>query len=147
MGIKKDFWRGLLSTNITLYQIENSNLAQTAEFKADGSSNTDTTIKVLSGSTKSKGVELDITARPTNGMRVMAGYSYNDMRYTKTSGLNGSFIVGDRLARTPANTANLSFFYTLPSGALKGLSIGSSANYIGNRIAGWNNQILIDPNT
>lgn len=140
MGIKKDFWRGILSTNITLYQIENSNLAQTAEFKADGSPNTDTSIKVLSGSTKSKGVELDITARPTEGLSIMAGYSYNDMRYTKTSGLEGSFIVGDRLARTPANTANLSFFYTLPSGLLKGMSFGANSNYIGKRVGGWNNQ-------
>ena len=140
MGIKKDYWRGLLSTNVTLYQIENTNLAQTAEFKADGSSNTDSSIKVLSGSTKSKGVELDITARPTDGLSIIAGYSYNDMRYTKTSGLQGSFIVGDRLARTPANTANLSFFYTLQSGLLKGISVGSSANYIGKRVGGWNNQ-------
>ena len=140
LGIKKDFWRGFLSTNVTLYQIENSNLAQTAEFKADGSSNTDSSIKVLSGATKSKGVELDITARPTEGLSIMAGYSYNDMRYTKTSGLQGSAIEGDRLTRTPANTANLSFFYTLPSGILKGLSIGSSANYIGKRVGGWNNQ-------
>ncbi len=62
------------------------------------------------------------------------------MRYTKTSGLQGSFIVGDRLARTPANTANLSFFYTLQSGLLKGISVGSSANYIGKRVGGWNNQ-------
>jgi iron complex outermembrane receptor protein len=36
------------------------------------------------------------------------------MRYTETSGLVGSFIEGDRLARTP-NTANMSFFYTIPS--------------------------------
>ncbi|MEZ7506670.1 TonB-dependent siderophore receptor [Flavobacterium sp. Arc2] len=147
VGIKKDFWNGILSTNVTLYQIENSNLAQTAELRADGTFNTDSSIKVLSGATKSKGVELDITARPTEGLRIMAGYSYNDMRYTKTSGGDGSFIVGDRLARTPANTANFSFFYTLPTGILKGFSIGSSANYIGNRVAGWNNQILIDPDT
>ena len=44
-GIKKDFWRGVLSTNVTVYQITNNNLAQTAEFKADGSANTDTTYK------------------------------------------------------------------------------------------------------
>lgn len=147
IGIKKDFWNGILSTNFTVYQIENSNLAQTAEFKADGSNNSDSSIKVLSGATKSKGVEIDITARPAEGLSIIAGYSYNDMRYTKTSGLNGSFIVGDRLARTPSNTANLSFFYTLPSGVLKGLSMGSSANYIGNRVAGWNNQIVIDATT
>lgn len=147
VGIKKEFWNGILTTNLTLYQIENSNLAQTAEFKADGSNNTDSSIKVLSGATKSKGLEIDITARPADGLSIIAGYSYNDMRYTKTSGLNGSFIEGDRLARTPANTANLSFFYTLPSGALKGLSVGSSANYIGNRVAGWNNQLVVNATT
>jgi len=138
-GIKKDFWKGLLSTNITVYQITNSNLAQTAEFKADGTTaNTDTSIKTLSGETKSKGVEIDVTARPIEGLNIIAGYSYNDMRYSKTTGANGSFIEGDRLVRTPANTANLSFFYTLQSGALKGMSIGAIGNYIGDRFGGWN---------
>ncbi|MFV8371364.1 TonB-dependent siderophore receptor [Flavobacterium sp. LB2P74] len=146
-GIKKDFWRGILSTNITAYQITNSNLAQTAEFKADGSNNTDTTIKVLNGETRSKGIEIDITARPMEGLNIIAGYSYNDMRYTKTSGLNGSTIEGDRVVRTPANTANLSFFYTLPAGALKGVSFGAIGNYIGDRLGGWNNLVVINPTT
>ncbi|QBN20093.1 TonB-dependent siderophore receptor [Flavobacterium nackdongense] len=139
-GIKKDFWRGILSTNITVYQITNSNLAQTAEFRADGSVNTDTTIKTLSGETKSKGVEVDVTANPIEGLNIIAGYSYNDMRFTQTTGAKGSFIEGDRLVRTPAHTANLSFFYTIPSGPLKGVSIGSIGNYIGDRLGGWNNQ-------
>jgi len=139
-GIKNDFWKGLLSTNITVYQITNSNLAQTAEFRADGTTpNTDTSIKTLSGETKSKGVEIDITARPIEGLNIIAGYSYNDMRYSKTTGANGSFIEGDRLVRTPANTANLSFFYTLQSGVLKGISFGAIGNYIGDRLGGWNN--------
>jgi iron complex outermembrane receptor protein len=144
-GIKKDFWRGVLSTNVTVYQITNSNLAQTAEFKADGSLNTDSTIKTLGGATKSKGVEVDITARPTEGLNIVAGYSYNDMRYTNTSGTNGSFIEGDRVVRTPKNTANLSFFYTLPSGVLKGLSFGAIGNYVGDRLGGWNDDYLWTP--
>ncbi|MBW4361635.1 TonB-dependent siderophore receptor [Flavobacterium taihuense] len=138
-GIKKDFWRGILSTNITVYQITNSNLAQTA-LQADGTPYNDTSIKVLSGATKSKGIEVDVTARPINGLNIVAGYSYNDMRYTKTSGKNGSFIEGDRVVRTPANTANLSFFYTLQTGVLKGVSLGAIGNYIGDRLGGWNNQ-------
>jgi iron complex outermembrane receptor protein len=146
VGIKNDFLNGMLTTNITLYQITNSNLAQTAEFKADGTTNIDSNVKELSGSTKSKGVEIDITARPFEGFNIMAGYSYNDMRYTETSGLVGSFIEGDRLARTPANTANMSFFYTLSSGKLKGLSIGAIGNYIGNRVGGWNNRYINDVN-
>lgn len=143
-GIKTDFLQGLLSTNVTVYQITNSNLAQTAEFKADGSLNTDTNVKVLSGETKSKGVEVDVTARPIDGLSIIAGYSYNDMRYTKTSGLNGSFIEGDRLVRTPANTANLSFFYTVQEGLFKNLSVGAVGNYIGDRLGGWNDQHSTD---
>ncbi|WP_281631815.1 TonB-dependent siderophore receptor [Flavobacterium luteolum] len=143
-GIKTDFLQGLLSTNVTVYQIVNSNLAQTAEFKADGSLNSDTNIKVLSGETKSKGIEIDVTARPIEGLNIIAGYSYNDMRYTKTSGLNGSFIEGDRLVRTPANTANLSFFYTVQDGFFKGVSLGAVGNYIGDRLGGWNDQYSTD---
>lgn len=147
VGVKKEFWDGLLSTNVTLYQIVNSNFAQTAEFNADGTPNTDSNIKELSGKTLSKGVEIDIIAEPADGLKVIAGYSYNDMRYKETSGLNGSFIEGDRLVRTPANTANLSFFYTVSSGKLRGISFGAIGNYIGDRKGGWNNQLVIDPTT
>lgn len=141
-GIKKDFWNGALSTNITVYQITNSNLAQTAELNPDGSLNTDTTKKTLGGGTKSKGVEIDITARPVEGLSIIGGYSYNDMRYTNTSGTSGSFVTGDRVARTPATTANLSFFYTVPEGFFKGVSVGAIGNYIGNRLGGWNDDYL-----
>jgi iron complex outermembrane receptor protein len=63
------------------------------------------------------------------------------MRFTKTSGLKGSFIEGDRVTRTPAHTANFSLFYTVPTGTLKNLSFGTIGNYIGNRVGGWNNEI------
>lgn len=140
VGVKNVFWNGNLCTNVTIYQIINSNLAQTAEFEANGTINTNTNVKTLSGETTSKGFEVDITIKPIESLNIMVGYSYNDMRFTKTSGLNGSFIEGDRVARTPANTANLSFFYTLQFGIFKGLSVGAIGNYIGNRVAGWNNE-------
>lgn len=69
------------------------------------------------------------------------------MRYTNTSGTNGSFIEGDRVARTPANTANLSFFYKLPDGMLKGVTFGAIGNYIGDRLGGWNDDYLWTPIT
>lgn len=148
IGVKKDFWNGIWSTNVTVYQITNSNLAQTAEFKADGiTPNTDTTIKVLNGETKSKGIEIDIAAKPIEGLNITAGYSYNDSRYSKTNKVNGGFIEGDRLVRTPANTANLSFFYNIPTGKLKGLSIGAIGNYIGDRFGGWNDQYVVNATT
>ena len=132
-GIKNEFWKGKLTTNVTLYQIVNSNLVQTAEFDANGNINTNPNLKALSGETTSKGIELDITYKPIDDFNIMAGYSYNDMRYTETTGLTGSFIEGDRLVRTPQHTANLSFFYTVPTGMFKNVSVGAIGNYIGDR--------------
>ena len=140
-GIKNEFFKGALSTNLTFYQIVNSNLAQMSEFDANGNINTNNQVKSLSGETTSKGFEIDINYKPISDFNIKAGYSYNDMQYTKTSGLNGSYIEGDRLTRTPQNTANLSFFYTIPTGIFKNISFGAIGNYIGNRVGGWNNQI------
>ena len=142
-GIKKDFWKGALSTNVTVYQISNNNLAQTAQFQADGiSENVNTNLKELVGATKGKGIEIDITARPTVGFNINAGYSFNETKVSKSSGTSGSLVVGDVLARTPKHTANLSFFYKLPSGVLKGLSFGAIGNYIGDRTGGWNDDYV-----
>ncbi|WP_418263258.1 TonB-dependent siderophore receptor [Flavobacterium faecale] len=146
-GVKTDFWRGILSTNVTIYQISNNNLVQTAPFEADGvTPNNNSNLKIMSGETKSKGVEFDVTAKPLEGFNINAGYSYNDMRFVNTPIAIGNSVKGDRVARTPANTANLSFFYTVQSGKLKGISIGAIGNHIGNRIAGWNNRYVVDPN-
>ncbi|MBF4491910.1 TonB-dependent siderophore receptor [Flavobacterium sp. MR2016-29] len=143
VGIKKDFWKGLLSTNVTVYQITNNNLAQTAQFLADGvTQNANTAIKELVGATKGKGVEIDITATPVEGLNIMAGYSFNETKVSKSSGTNGSLVVGDVLARTPKNTANLSFFYKLQDGFFKGVTFGAIGNYVGDRTGGWNDDYL-----
>lgn len=149
VGVKKDFWNGLFSANVTVYQIVNSNFAQMAPFLADGTANYNSQKKMLSGETTSKGVEIDINAKPVEGLNVLVGYSYNDMRFTKTlgHGIAGSFIEGDRVARTPQHTANASFFYTVPAGFFKGFSVGSIANYIGDRIGGWNNDYALNTTT
>jgi iron complex outermembrane receptor protein len=90
---------------------------------------------------------MDITAKPIEGLNITAGYSYNDSYYSKTNPVNGGFIEGDRLVRTPANTANLSFFYNVPFGKLKGFSFGAIGNYIGNRFGGWNDQYVVNATT
>ncbi|QNF31956.1 TonB-dependent receptor [Adhaeribacter swui] len=142
VGIKNDFFNDKLSANFTLYRIINNNLAQQAQFLADGVTvNTDTNIKELTGQTTSDGAELDLSGNITQGLNFLAGYSYNFMRYTKTSGLTGSYIEGERLVSNPAHTANATLFYTLQNTALKGLKVGVSGFYTGKRNAGWNNTV------
>ncbi|QOG01940.1 TonB-dependent siderophore receptor [Flavobacterium sp. MDT1-60] len=148
VGVKKDFFRGFLTTNVTVYQIKNNNLAQTAQYLSDGvTQNVNTNLKELVGATKGKGVEIDITATPVEGLNIMAGYSFNETKVSKSSGTSGSLVVGDVLARTPKNTANLSFFYKLPSGLLKGVTFGAIGNYVGDRTGGWNDDYLWTENT
>ena len=148
VGVKKDFFRGFLTTNVTLYQIKNNNLAQTAQYLSDGvTQNVNTNLKELVGATKGKGIEIDITATPVEGLNIMAGYSFNETKVSKSSGTSGSLVVGDVLARTPKNTANLSFFYKLPSGLLKGVTFGAIGNYVGDRTGGWNDDYLWTENT
>jgi iron complex outermembrane recepter protein len=139
-GIKNDLFKGALSVNLTAYRIVNSNFAQTALFLADGSSNNNSNIKELSGETTSKGIELDLQTRPVNGFKILAGYSYNDMRYT---GVNGNTVngnkKGDRLRYNPAHTANASVYYNFSKeSSLKGLYIGAGVFYVGDRLAGRN---------
>jgi iron complex outermembrane receptor protein len=141
-GIKNDLLNGRLTANFTVYRIINNNLAQQAQFLKDGVTvNTNTNIRELTGQTTSDGFEIDVTGAILPGLNFMGGYSYNFMRYTKTSGLKGSYIVGERLVSNPAQTANASVFYTFNSSTLRGFKAGISGYYIGERNAGWNNTV------
>ena len=140
LGIKNEFLNKSLNLNLTFYKIINNNLAQTAQFAADGTTpNNNISLKELVGQTTSNGIELDIQGQPINGLNILAGYSYNDIRFTKTKAAKGNYIEGERLVNNPANTANVSAFYTFQNKSLKNLKVGVSVYYIGDRLAGWNN--------
>lgn len=134
-GIKNDFFQGRLTANLTWYRIQNNKFAQTI-IDADGKVK-DSNMKEFTGKTASDGVELDLTGRITEGLNIIAGYSYNFMRYLETNE-NGN-VEGVRLVGTTAHTANGTVFYTLQHGNLKGLKLGFSTFYTGKRNAGWNN--------
>jgi len=141
MGVKNDLIKGRLSANLTVYKIINNNLAQQAELDALGNANNNSLIKELSGKTTSDGLEIDFSGKIIKNLNFLAGYSYTFMRYTKTSNQTGSFITGEQVVRNVPHTANGSLFYTLASSKLKGVKIGASAFYTGNRYSGYNNKI------
>jgi len=127
-GIKNDFLDGRLSTNITVYKIKNDRFAQAAL--------ADPTKREFSGASASDGLEVDLSGTIVNGLNFLAGYSYNYMRYTST--IATGIIEGERLVGTTKNTANGTLFYTFQNGDLKGLKLGASAFYTGNRNGGRN---------
>lgn len=140
LGIKNDLFKGNLSVNVTVFRILNSNLAQTAAFLTDGTANVNTNIKEFTGRTKSDGLEIDLSGHPAKGLNIMAGFTYTDAKYTSTPNTVGSNISGQPLLNVPKFTSNASVFYTF-NNVVKGLKIGASLFYLGDRTAGNANTV------
>ena len=127
IGVKNEFFKGRLNANVTGYSINFGNLAQT-DFS---NGNINTNIKELAGSYSSKGIEIDISGNFKN-FRAMAGYSFNETKYTKSN----IFDKGTQLRFTPKNTANASLFYTFENLKFKGFEIGAQSSYVGKILGG-----------
>ncbi len=157
-GIKNDLFGGRLTANLAVYRKVNSNIAQTAEFDAQGNINSNSNIKQLNGTTKSDGLEADLTGTILPGLNFIAGYSYNFMRYTNTAPITTNIVPAPtpanpnatttvvlsgmledvRLVGTTKHTGNATLFYTVQEGKAKGLKLGTSVFYTGKRNGGWN---------
>lgn len=127
IGVKNELFKGRLTANITGYSINFGNLAQT-DFS---NGNVNTNIKELAGSYISKGIEIDISGSFKN-IRAMAGYSFNETKYTKSN----IFDKGTQLRFAPKNTANASLLYTFVNSKLNGLEIGVQSVYVGKILGG-----------
>jgi iron complex outermembrane receptor protein len=128
VGIKNILFKNKLFINLTLYQISNDTFYQ----QSLSNGNTYSYIKVLAGEVISKGLEIDITANPINGLSIIAGYSFNETKF-RTSDY---YISGSQLRYNPKNTANLSANYQFKNGRFKNLNIGIINTYFGERYAG-----------
>lgn len=136
VGVKNDLFNGALSANVTAYRIVNSNQVQSVLLNDPRIETAVNKInpQELAGEVTSKGLEVDIQSKPYLGWSVIAGYSYNNTAYTNSN----IYKNGSRLRYNPAHTANMSLFYTLDAGALKGLSAGVTGYYVGDKLAGRN---------
>ncbi len=135
VGIKNQLLNNKLSVNLTAYQIVNGNFAQTSLVNA----NTYTYIKELAGKVASTGVELDFVARPIPNLSLMAGYSYNETKYVTSN----TYVAGSLLKYNPNHTANMSANYGFSEGKVKGLQLGVTSVYIGDRQAGRYTRIQV----
>jgi iron complex outermembrane receptor protein len=63
---------------------------------------------------------------------LIAGYSFNETKYTKSN----IYDTGTHLRFSPKHTANASAFYTFEVTRLKGLELGLQSTYIGERLGG-----------
>jgi iron complex outermembrane receptor protein len=81
---------------------------------------------VQDGTQLSRGFEGEVIANPFAGFNIVAGYTYNDSKYTQAN----KSVQGLRPATAgPANLANLWMSYRIVGGKAKGLGLGCGGNY------------------
>lgn len=140
-GVKSELFGSRLFANLSVYRYRNNNFAQIAPLDQFGQPNGNTNLKELTGETTSNGVDLDVSGSFSKNFYFNTGYAYNSMRYTNAGTTKGSPINGERLTNNPAHTANASIFYTFDQPGLRGLKLGASAFYTGQRLGGNNNTV------
>ncbi|QJT78979.1 TonB-dependent siderophore receptor [Kosakonia sp. MUSA4] len=78
------------------------------------------------GEIESEGVELEAVGQLTDNLRLQAAYTYNDIRYKKSSAEEQ----GKRAVYAPRNQASAWLSYDVKTGLFNGLTIGSGVRYV-----------------
>ena len=119
-GIKLDLFDGKLSSTLSYYDIQLTNVLRY------DNTNTAQYAQIQDGTQLSRGIEAEVIANPAKGLNIIGGFSYNDSKYTQAN--------ADVIGRRPATaaspyTANFYASYRLPETAVKGLGFGFGGNY------------------
>jgi iron complex outermembrane recepter protein len=116
-GIKAELLNHQLNLNLSYYYIAIDNATRTDENR----------FTIQDAKQVSKGIELEVTAHPTSGLSIVAGYAYNDNRIIRTTDRT---VEGNKAAGAPENVANFWLSYSLQQSALKGLGLGFGGNFV-----------------
>ncbi|MCJ7933883.1 MAG: TonB-dependent receptor [Chryseobacterium sp.] len=119
-GIKTSLFNGKVSSTFSYYNIKVKDVLRNLQIVENPQA------QVQDGTIVSRGVELEINAYLVKGFTAIAGFSYNDSKYTKADSS-----VSDRRPNTAGSPylANLYASYQFLDGKLKGLGFGIGGNY------------------
>lgn len=120
-GVKMALFNGKLNGTISYYNIKLTNVLRgaTETGAVAGSS-------VQDGTQLSRGFEAEVMANPLSGLNVIAGFAYNNSKFTKANAdvLN----LRPNTAGSPY-LANFYLSYRLPENTVRGLGAGFGGNY------------------
>lgn len=124
-GVKGEWFDGRLRTNLTLFHVNNANLAYLIYDDTGASTNR----YGKAGDLRRQGVEFELSGRILENLQAILGYAYLDVEYRNSK----AYEDGSAPMNAPKHTANGWLFYTFNRGALKNLSLGVGAYYVGKR--------------
>lgn len=108
-GVKFSF-NDQLNGQVAAYHIDRQNVAVGFPASADGEQ-------------RSRGIDTDITWRPTSTLKFLANYANTNAEFTKDA--STTILSGNQLAGVPKNSARLWAHYSFNNEVLKGLSAGA----------------------
>jgi len=118
-GVKMSLFRGRLNGTVSAYRIRVTNIIRSIpDSPVFGS--------IQDGTQTSKGFEAEVVATPVTAVSIVAGFSYNDSKFTAGS----PDVIGLRpnTAGSPY-LANFYLSYRLPQSSIQGLGLGIGGNY------------------
>ena len=121
VGIKAEFLNGGLSATVAAFDITKQNIPTIDP------NNPDFSIPI--GEVRSRGIELDVVGRITQGWNIIASYAYTDAEITESN----DFTAGTQLYNVPKHSASLWTTYELTRGSLRGLGLGFGLFFVGDR--------------
>ena len=117
-GVKIDLWDHKISSTVSYY-----NISVTNTVRIDPNN---PAFNIQDGTQLSKGIEAEVIANPFTGFNIIAGFAYNDSKFTKAD----ASVLGLRPAAAgPDKLANLWMSYRIPQGKVQGLGFGVGGNY------------------
>lgn len=119
-GVKVNLLGGMITGSLSYYDIKVKDIVMQIPDSSRPFYN-------QGGEKYSRGVEAEVIANPVAGLNIIAGYSYNESKVTKTD-------AKDYLDRRPEEAgpqtlANLWITYKFQQGAIKGFGMGFGGNY------------------
>ncbi|MCF0075493.1 TonB-dependent receptor [Dyadobacter sp. CY261] len=127
-GIKAELPGNKLGGSISYYHIGIDNALRTD----------DAQYSFQDGKQVSKGVELELTANPVSGLNIVAGYGFNENKFTKADLYEGKF-----QTQAPQHIVNYWLSYRLPFQNLKGIGLGFGGNYVSDSYFNSSNTYVI----
>ncbi|RYY03756.1 MAG: TonB-dependent siderophore receptor [Gammaproteobacteria bacterium] len=126
LGVKGEYYDGLLNTNIAIYRIDQANRARRLEDQSNCPTFPDASCSRATGLVRSEGIEAEIQGELARGWEIGAGYTYSHIEYINDSDPENK---GKRVdTGIPERLFKINTTYTLP-GDLNKWRIGGGASY------------------
>lgn len=128
LGLKASWLDGRLTTNVALFNVDIKE-QQTLNVVPDPNGLTPITVIANAGKSRSRGVEVEVNAAPTDSLRLGLSYGLTDTEFLEfiQFGIDRS---GDPFWSVPGTTASATADWSVPLGSGPKLDLGLSWQYV-----------------